>query len=242
MNFKKIIRKNIQKINTQKLQNTTLKIAIGLMSLVFVYLLMALLFGLMEIHADRDKNMKDDVSIYLISNGVHTDIVMPMKSEVYDWHRVVNPLFTRSGQAAEYVGIGWGDRGFYLESPTWADLKPSTAFKAITGLGGSAMHVTFYANAPYEHADSIRIQLTAAEYERLIEDILPSFKFDPETHQPILIKNAHYHESDIFYEANGRYTLFHTCNTWTNNRLKKSGLKAVVWTPFASSLMNAYRH
>ncbi len=238
MNFKNII----QKINTQKWQEYGLKTAIGVMSLIFTYLLAALLLGMMEIHADRDKSMSGDVSIYLMSNGVHTDIVMPMKSDIYDWHKVVNPLHTRAGQAAEYVGIGWGDRGFYLESPTWADLRPNTALKAITGLGGSAMHVTFYPNAPQEHVNSIRVQLTAAEYERLIEDILPSFKFDPDTHQPIQIPNAFYHESDVFYEANGRYTAFNTCNTWTNNRLKKSGLKAVVWTPFAGSLMNAYRH
>lgn len=244
MDFKKIIQKiisKIRKINKDKLNNFALKIGIGVMSLVFTYLLAALLFGVMEVHADRnDKQGK--INIYLVSNGVHTDIVMPMKTNVYDWNTVLSPLHTRSGRAAQYVGLGWGDRGFYLESPTWADLRPGTALKAISGMGGSAMHVTFYERAPQEHVDSIRIQLTAAEYERLINDILPSFKFNPQTQQPIQIPNAFYHDSDVFYEATGTYHLFNTCNTWTNSKLKKSGLKAVVWTPFASSLMNAYRH
>lgn len=244
MDFQKIIQKNISKIkqiNKQSLINFTLKMAIGVMTLVFVYLLAALTLGIMEVHADRN-DKQGEVSIYLVSNGVHTDIVMPMQTVVYDWNKVVSPLQTRAGRSAQYVGMGWGDRGFYLESPTWADLRPDTAFRAISGMGGSAMHVTFYERAPQEHVDSIRIQLTAAEYERLINDILPSFKFNPQTQQPIQIPNAFYHDSDVFYEATGTYHLFNTCNTWTNSKLKKSGLKAVVWTPFASSLMNAYRH
>lgn len=236
------IQKIIRKINTPKLSGYALKTAIGVMSFVFLYLLAALILGVIELHADRDKNMRGDVDIYLMTNGVHTDIVMPMQNEVYDWRRVVNPLLTRAGQPAAYVGIGWGSREFYLNTPTWSDLTPNTAFKAVSGLGDSALHITFHPHAPHEHVDSIRITLTAAEYERLIEDILPSFKFDPQTHQAIQIPNAFYHDSDVFYEANGRYHLFNTCNTWANTRLKKSGLKAVVWTPFSGSLMNAYRH
>lgn len=242
MKIPKNIQKIIQKINTQKLRDSALKLAIGVMSFVFIYLFAALVLGVIELHADRDKNMRGDVDIYLMTNGVHTDIVMPMQNDVYDWHQVVNPLLTRAGQPAAYVGIGWGSKDFYLNTPTWGDLSPSTAIKSATGLSDSAMHITFYPRAPQEHEDSIRVSLTAAEYERLIEGILPSFKFDPDTHQAVHIPNAFYHDSDVFYEANGRYHLFHTCNTWVNNRLKKSGLKAVMWTPFSGSLMNAYRH
>lgn len=242
MNFIKKMQQKWQNINPKKWQDYALKTAIGLMSCVFLYLLTALIFGVIELHADRDKNMRGDVNIYLMTNGVHTDIVMPMQNEVYDWHRVVNPLLSRGGQPAAYVGIGWGSRDFYLNTPTWSDLTPVTALKAATGIGDAAMHITFYPRAPQEHHDSIKISLTAAEYERLIEGILPSFKFDPETHQPIQIPHAFYHDSDVFYEANGHYHLFNTCNTWANSRLKKSGLKAVLWTPFSGSLMNAYRH
>ena len=42
-----------------------------------------------------------------------------------------------------YIAIGWGDKGFYLDTPTWADLKFSTAFKAAFWLGNSAIHTTF---------------------------------------------------------------------------------------------------
>ena len=32
--------------------------------------------------------------------------------------------------------------------------------------------------------------------------------------------NAQYNENDAFYEAIGSYSIFHTCNTWTNNTLR----------------------
>lgn len=223
-----------------KIRNFTLKALISLFFCVFAYLLAALIGGLMVVHANRSPDM-GDVVIYLVSNGVHTDIVMPVQNDIYDWRRVVSPEHTYGKQQdVKYVGIGWGDRGFYLESPTWADLKVSTALKAITGAGGSAMHVTFYAQEPTEHVNSLRIHITAAEYERLVLGILPSFRFQNE--QTVPISDAYYHDSDAFYEATGTYHAFHTCNTWTNTQLKKSGLKAVIWTPFASSLMRIYRH
>lgn len=43
-----------------------------------------------------------------------------------------------------YIAFGWGDKGFYLDTPTWADLKFSTAFKAAFWMGQSAMHTTYY--------------------------------------------------------------------------------------------------
>ena len=233
----------MRKINLHldKWRDALLIVATGLMSLVCMYFLAALLFGVMEIHADRDDTIPGNIPIYLMSNGIHTDIVMPMRNQIYDWNQIVNPLDTRSGQPAQYVGIGWGDKGFYLESPTWDNLSASTAFKAVSGIGDSALHVTFFARPPMEHTDSIKIQLTPAEYERLVASILPSFRVDAQSHA-MLIPNAHYHDSDAFYEARGTYHLFNTCNTWATKRLKMSGLKAVVWTPFSGSLMNAYRH
>jgi hypothetical protein len=33
-----------------------------------------------------------------------------------------------------YVSFGWGDKGFYLDTPSWAELQPSTAFVAAFGL------------------------------------------------------------------------------------------------------------
>ena len=60
-----------------------------------------------------------------------------------------------------FVGLGWGDKGFYLETPTWADLKTSTALKAVSGYNTTAMHVTFYKEMQ-EKGSKIKIKMKVA--------------------------------------------------------------------------------
>ena len=62
-----------------------------------------------------------------------------------------------------------GDKGFYLDTPTWADLKFSTAFKAAFWLGNSAIHTTFYKEMKLE--DCKKLEMTSAQYQRLIKFI-----------------------------------------------------------------------
>ena len=49
-----------------------------------------------------------------------------------------------SGDDFLQISIGWGDKGFYLDTPTWAELKLSTALIAGFGLGNAALHITYY--------------------------------------------------------------------------------------------------
>ena len=42
---------------------------------------------------------------------------------------------------------------------------------------------------------------------------------------------------DNFYEANGSYHLFRTCNVWTNQVLINAGIKTAIWTPFDSGIL-----
>jgi hypothetical protein len=85
------------------------------------------------------------VPFFIRSNGVHTDLVMPVKSSFIDWSHQLPYSNTQAHDATyEYVGVGWGDKGFYLDTPTWAELKPSTAVRAGFWLSSTLMHATFY--------------------------------------------------------------------------------------------------
>ncbi|MGN6746768.1 DUF2459 domain-containing protein, partial [Neisseria sp. P0024.S002] len=71
-----------------------------------------------------------EVTLYLHSNGVHADIVMPLSDDFFDWTSIINPADSTAGQGdapIRYVGIGWGERNFYLNTPQWSDLTASTA-------------------------------------------------------------------------------------------------------------------
>ena len=53
--------------------------------------------------------------------------------------------------------------------------------------------------------------------------------------------DVRYGNDDAFYEANGTYNLFKTCNTWANNGLKACEKKAALWTPFESGIFYHYK-
>lgn len=126
----------------------------GFVLAVIVYILLGLLLPLIEVPADKVSEPKT-IPIYIYTNGVHTDLVLPIKTEYADWSQKIKFENTKSKQTNfKYVGIGWGDKGFYLDTPTWADLKFSTAFKAAFGLSESAMHLYILQN----HDSSRRLQ------------------------------------------------------------------------------------
>ncbi|TGE29044.1 TIGR02117 family protein [Hymenobacter metallicola] len=189
---------------------------------------------------EEDSDLAEDVDIYILSNGVHTDIVTPVRNQYIDWSELVPFANTPARDAAaQYVGFGWGDKGFYLDTPTWAELKASTAFKAMFHLSTSAMHVTFH-QAMRESESCVKIRISQAEYARLIDYIKASFDYDTQG-QPIHIQGHSYGQHDAFYEAKRTYSFLYTCNTWANNGLKYCGQRACFWTAMDSGIFYQYR-
>jgi hypothetical protein len=85
-----------------------------------------------------------------------------------DWRKWVNPSHTKSGDSnVANVAFGWGDKGFYLETKTWDELKFSTAFKAVFYLGSSAMHVSFHKKLR-ETASCRKICVSKESYLKLV--------------------------------------------------------------------------
>ncbi|RXK81948.1 TIGR02117 family protein [Filimonas effusa] len=215
---------------------------ITLLSIVaFVLLYLGSAWVLSRIPVKAETAGQPAVEIYLLSNGVHTDIVMPVKTEYRDWSSTILYSNTRSNDSSlSYIAFGWGDKGFYLETPTWADLKARTAFRAAFGLSTSAVHATFYKKLT-EGAECVKTTISPSQYQRLIAYIDNGLQKNSNGAPIVIPTEARYGANDAFYEARGSYTLFHTCNTWTNNALKASGQKACLWTPFDSGIFYQYR-
>jgi uncharacterized protein (TIGR02117 family) len=171
---------------------------------------------------------------------VHSDIVVPIKNEIKDWSGQLDSKNTKSGKNDyDYVGIGWGDKGFYLDTPTWGDLTFKTAFNALFYLSTSAMHVTFYKGVQ-ENEHCKKICISKESYQQIVHYIESSFVFEMNGSY-IRIENASYWDNDLFYDAKGRYGIFYTCNTWTNNCLKAGNLKACLWTLFDKGIFYQYK-
>ncbi len=208
-----------------------------------VWLAWALLLPKVKREAEDRKEPKE-VSIYVRTNGTHTDIVMPKNMNLpnsvvsFNWNNLVNDsLFKDVDSTYKYVAVGWGDKGFYLNTPEWKDLRLSTAFKAAFGLGSTAMHITYYRDMKVDGESTKQIKISAPDYQNLIAEITRSFDLQDGT--PKLIPHPAYGSHDNYFEAKGRYSLFKTCNTWTGNTLHKANITMGVWTPLQSGVMNS---
>jgi uncharacterized protein (TIGR02117 family) len=205
---------------------------------VCTYLLVAYL--LEKISTGKEATIASEVPIYILTNGVHTDLVLPIKNELKDWSKEILFENARSKDTlAQWIALGWGDKGFYLYTPTWDDLTFGTAFRAAFGLGTTAIHATFYRKMR-EGENCKEIEISKEQYQRLIAYIQNSFQLGENGSYVHIITNANYGQNDAFYEAVGTYHLFNTCNTWTNNALKSCGQKACLWTPFDTGIFQLY--
>ncbi|MBD2722289.1 TIGR02117 family protein [Hymenobacter armeniacus] len=212
--------------------------AVGLSGTVAAYLSAA--FVLSHIAVPKaEPNAAPDVPVFLHTNGVHTDIVVPVKTDQMDWSQLLPYRNIPSGDTTlRYLAFGWGDKGFYLDTPTWADLKFSTAFVAAFWLGSSAVHATYLPGLT-PGPDTVPLHLSRAEYARLIRYIQTSFAYDA-AGRVQHIKGHSYGPDDAFYEARRVYSFAYTCNTWTNNALKASGQRACLWTPSDKGIFYQY--
>lgn len=214
-----------------------LKVVLTIVALPLGYLLIAFLLSITPVNRNAQP-LAEGIEIFIESNGVHTDFVLPIITNVIDW----KTLFPASHfqnirpDLMTHVAFGWGDQGFYLETPTWADLKASTAVKALFLKSPSAMHVTYsYHPKPAEYRKPMLI--SPAQYEQLVAYILDSFAKDA-GQNVILIPGKGYRRNDAFYNAKGSYSMYKTCNEWTGKGLRKIGVKTGVWTPFAQSILH----
>ena len=210
-----------------------------LTGLVAFYLLTA--FCLSRITVNKDVKPSNDVTIYIKTNGVHTDLVVPVKHPRMDWSKQVKFSNTvLNDSTMNWLAFGWGDKGFYLQTPTWADLKFSVAFNATFGLSTTAIHATFYKSLT-ESKSCKRINISEEQYQALTKYLLDSFEKDSTGQVKYINTRANYGNTDAFYEATGKYSLFRTCNTWANTGLKVSGQKCCFWTAFDTGIFLKYR-
>ena len=208
---------------------------LAFVAFLLLYLGAAFLLGHLTANSDRE-SPTSGTEIYLITNGVHLDVCLPVDAMDPGLADQLMPENTTGG----YLSFGWGDKGFYLDTPTWADLKASTALKSLFWPTPTAMHVTWYPSTPTP-GEKVRIALITPEERQAINHFLRNgFDLDEAGRVQAINCCDYPGVTDAFYEGRGVYHLFRTCNTWTNQCLKESGLKTAVWTPFDSGTLNHF--
>ncbi|CDZ57585.1 TIGR02117 family protein [Neorhizobium galegae] len=172
--------------------------------------------------------------ILVLSNPIHTDIAIPLAGDT----RAAFAFLGRSGipvadPGAEWLVLGWGGRAFYLETPTWADLKPLPVLRALT-IDSSVMHVDVAGGIDESHPAVMPLDLEAAEFQRLLVFIQTSFI--RQAGEVAVVPGAGYGDNDRFFEANGYFNAFAGCNTWAAAALRAAGLRTGLWNPLPQTL------
>ncbi|TPM39544.1 TIGR02117 family protein [Mesorhizobium sp. B2-3-4] len=172
--------------------------------------------------------------ILVLKNPIHTDIAIPVDDEVRRRFRFLADAGLPSDAAeVRYLVFGWGGRAFYLETPTWSELKAVPVFRALT-LDASVMHVDLAGDIAEPRPDVAGFDVGADHFAALLDFIEASFQQGPGG--PIVIDNAAYSDFDRFYEANGHFNALIGCNTWTAAALRTAGLRTGWWNPLPISL------
>lgn len=212
----------------------SLEIFLGCLCLYVFYIQVGMLIPVNSSYAYSE----NEIQFYVVSNGVHTDVCLPVKNEVYDWTDLIATQdFAEISNSPAYISIGWGDKGFYLDTPTWADLKVSTAIKAIFLPSETAMHITYFEEEPQESDKVVKCSMDKEEYLKLIEYVNASFERNGNEVGVQLLVGKGYSLKDNFYEASGSYWGFKTCNTWTNEALKVAGVKTSFHALFEPGIL-----
>lgn len=214
----------------------TLRIVAGIVAIPLLYLFVAIFLGLVPANVAFRQATEGGVQIYVRSNGVHTDIVMPRVNAEADWRPYADPANVRDPRwgAADHVSVGYGNREFYLNTPTWGDLTVGTTVRALAGAGGPVLHVELV-HQPRPETWQRPLRLSSDQYRRIAGFIRSSFRHDADG-APVHVPGG-YGDADTFYEGEGPSNLFYTCNVWTGAALRAGGVRMGLWTPFAQSVM-----
>ena len=204
---------------------------IAIILIPVVYLLVSLILTYIPTNNEHENSEKNK-SVYLNSNGVHLNIIIP-KSQLDS--NLLDGL--RYFKNDKYFSFGWGDKNFYLNTPTWSDLSFTIAYKALFLKSSTLIHLTRYSTTK---EDWVKIAVNQNQLDKINQYIYKTFYFDS-LNKKVLLNNKAYSYNDDFYEAIGSYSCFKTSNSWVNTGLKESDIKACLWTPFDFRLLSIHK-
>jgi uncharacterized protein (TIGR02117 family) len=176
-------------------------------------------------------------TLYLHDNGIHTSIIIPCAPSGGE-HACLFPVNEDKEHPTRWQMIGWGDRDFYLGTPTWRDLDFKTAVVAIIGSGQTLVHVDNLTALPNFGIKALKVD--TATSTKIVSAVYWSAATDTSI-GPRLSPLKGYGLHDIFYEGSlyrfRNYSILYTCNNWVSEILANAGVKTGYWTPLPFGVM-----
>jgi len=200
----------------------------GLFSLL---LLVSLLSRRWEI-----SSQENDVMICVNQVGIHTNIIVPVQNNIYNWQKFLNikEIGKEPSENYQYLGFGWGDRDFYPTNPSQIQEIVPLGVQALFFSRGSVMRVEGYQEIPQRH-DIQCVGVNNSNYLNTVQFIQNSFQLTPQG-QIILFVRSDESEAS-YYEAKGHYSVLRNSNNWTAEGLRQANINTPLWAGIPQAVM-----
>jgi hypothetical protein len=151
----------------------------------------------------------------VIDIGWHTGLIIPA-GELTGTLRTIGKYFRVKPR---YWIIGWGNRSYYMaKNPSiWEGISALFPSRSVVMMR-AVQHLSVVTHQP-----GIRTWWLPLNFKNRnqLDAYIAHFILNKPSSRFIFIKHGPYPHSK-FFASTGRYDLFHTCNSWTINALKKS--------------------
>ena len=207
------------------------------LALPALYLLAALIGSLIPVNRGWTEP-EQGTTVYLADNGIHADIIMPVKAQGLDWAPLIPKRdFADADPDARWIAFGSGEERVYLDTP---DLVGHHAaddlWSALTG-GRRVMHVEYVPSPATRFA---QIRLRPEEYRRLWAAIRADFALD-RTAGRSRIDHPGYGPCRRLLSGDRQGKRDPYLQQLDAHRLRLAGVKTSLWPPFVQGLVWRYR-
>jgi uncharacterized protein (TIGR02117 family) len=176
--------------------------------------------------------VRDGYKLIVLNHGYHSSIVV-QREHLVDFGGRVAQGWLRDFPVAEWFELGWGDRGFYYEVASLSDVTFRTGASALFRPSKSVMHVaTGQGDAATVFAGSGKLffRLNSDAMQRTVRALEQGSQGREAIGEGLYLNSK-------FYEGNGSYHIFNTCNSWVSSVLRVAGINASPLFSQTTSLM-----
>jgi len=170
--------------------------------------------------------------ISITNHGLHTGIVLSSQ----DANEFMPFLLDRFGEVPFYE-FGWGDKMFYQAKEVTVGL----AIQAVFWPTDSVVRVVAVYSEPsnyFPEAEVIELILKESQMKSLNQFISTSFFRNSKGE--VTTTSDGYYKNSQFYQGEGDYYLFNTCNKWTAKALRSAGLDISTSLKLSSGSIFSY--
>ena len=150
-----------------------------------------------------------------------------------DWPRdLAHGPFRVDVSQARWVAFGWGERRFYMDTRTFADIDLAAGLRALAWNADTVVHAHFLDAVDETHARVRTLTVSQAQLDALNAHVRAAFA--DAVPEPV---GEGFGPADAFFRARGVYSPIATCNEWVGAALRRAGIPVGAWTPLSQSLL-----